>query len=185
MKPALQRGKQGGKIGCSPGSLVTETFETLYNRYAGQVFQKCLSMTNDDETARDFTQDIFIKVFDKLDTFESRSAFSTWLYSISHNYCVDQIRVRKRYSSQSLHDCPTTDFADDLSTSVEHRLQTLEKVLQYISDEELTFLRLKHEQGQSIKELAARYCLTESAVKMRLKRIRDKLQKLYIDHEQD
>eukprot|EP01031_Cornospumella_fuschlensis_P015460 gene15460-18893_t len=57
-----------------------QCFETLYNRYVNKVYRRCLSMTKDSEKAEDFTQDIFLKVFSKLDAFQERSTFSTWLY---------------------------------------------------------------------------------------------------------
>ena len=81
-----------------------QCFETLYNRYVTKVYRRCLSMTNDTEKAEDFTQDIFLKVFDKLDDFQQRSSFATWLYSISYNYCADQLRLAKRFQTTYLED---------------------------------------------------------------------------------
>lgn len=162
----------------------TDTFETLYNSYVGKVYQKCLFMTKDNESAQDFTQDIFIKVFDKLDTFQNRSSFSTWLYSVSHNYCLDQIRIRKRLGTESISDEVVEKVIEqDQSASVEFQLQALEGVMNDLPAEEITLLRLKHEKGLSIKEIAERYQLSESAVKMRLKRTRDKLYNLYTSRE--
>ncbi|WP_317046713.1 RNA polymerase sigma factor [Spirosoma pollinicola] len=57
-------------------------FEALYNRYVKKVYRRCLSMTKDPLKAEDFTHDIFLKVFNKLDAFQQRSSFSTWLYTI-------------------------------------------------------------------------------------------------------
>lgn len=165
-------------------TLANDSFETLYNQYVGKVYKKCLSMTNDSEAAQDFTQDIFIKVFHKLGSFESRSTFSTWLYSVSHNYCLDQIRLGKRLSTESLSDNLVTAVVEpDQSNSVELRLRVLEGAMNNLPAEEVTMLRLKHEQGLSIKAIARQYDLTESAVKMRLKRTRDKLYDLYVRHE--
>lgn len=164
--------------------LAPDSFESLYNQYVGKVYQKCLSMTKDSEAARDFTQDIFIKVFHKLDSFENRSTFSTWLYSVSHNYCVDQIKVGKRLSIESLSDEVVTAVAEeDQSASSELRLQALEGVLSSLPADEVSFLRLMYEEGMSVKEIARQHHLSVSAVKMRLKRTRDKLYGLYVGHE--
>ena len=62
-----------------------QCFDALYKRYVGKVYKRCLSMTKDSEQAQDFTQDIFLKVFSKLEAFQQRSTFSTWLYSIAYN----------------------------------------------------------------------------------------------------
>ena len=178
MKQALRADNQQPKIPLS--TLPPDSFETLYNQYVGKVYQKCLSMTKDAEAAQDFTQDIFIKVFHKIGSFENRSTFATWLYSVSHNYCLDQIKIGKRRSTESLTDGVLNTVAElDQSASVELRLQQLEGLMNGLPAEEINLLRLKYEQGLSIKEIARQYELTESGVKMRLKRTRDKLYKLY------
>ncbi|MVM35620.1 sigma-70 family RNA polymerase sigma factor [Spirosoma sp. HMF4905] len=158
----------------------SDTFDSLYQRYVEKVFQKCLGMTKDTNTAQDYTQDIFIKVFEHFDSFQHRSSFATWLYSISHNHCLDQIRLGKRLTTAPLTHEVASDVADQ-TDSVEVRLQMLDNLLQRLPAQEVAFLRLKLEEGLSIKEIAARYQLKESTVKMRLKRTRDKLQALYAE----
>lgn len=163
-----------------------DTFETIYNRYISDVYQKCLSMTHDSQIAQDYTQDIFVLVFSKMSSFQNRSSFSTWLYSVSHNYCIDQIRTHKRFPTQSLADEAIT-IADqqDQSALREARLQILEKVLNRLPTHELALLRLRYERNLSIKEIAQHFQLTESAVKMRLKRTIDKLNRLFPNLESD
>jgi RNA polymerase sigma-70 factor (ECF subfamily) len=163
-----------------------EYFEMLYSRYVGKVYQKCLSMTKDSEAAEDFTQDIFIKVFSKMDTFQQRSKFSTWLYSISHHYCLDQLRVGKRLPTETLADDLSDTMSDaDTADDVETKLRDMGKLMEGIPAEEVQLLQMKYEQGISIKEIAKRYHLTESAVKMRLKRTRDKLYDRYTSCHQE
>jgi RNA polymerase sigma-70 factor (ECF subfamily) len=163
-----------------------EYFEMLYSRYVGKVYQKCLSMTKDSEAAEDFTQDIFIKVFSKMDTFQQRSKFSTWLYSISHHYCLDQLRVGKRLPTETLADDLSDTMSEaDTADDVETKLRDMGKLMEGIPAEEVQLLQMKYEQGISIKEIAKRYHLTESAVKMRLKRTRDKLYDRYTNCHQE
>jgi RNA polymerase sigma-70 factor (ECF subfamily) len=158
-----------------------ELFEILYQRYSQKVFQKCLSLTKDSEAAQDFTQDIFIKVFNKLDSFQNRSTFSTWLYSVTHHYCLDQIRIGKRFTTESLSAELQNRFStSDDSISLDERLETLELVVNTLPDEDIMMLRLKYEHNRSVRDLARQYNLTESAVKMRLKRTRDRLQQRYL-----
>ncbi|QHV96338.1 RNA polymerase sigma factor [Spirosoma endbachense] len=152
-------------------------FETLYTQYAEKVYQKCLSMTKDSEAAQDFTQEIFIKVFSKLDTFKQNSAPATWLYSIAHNYCLDQIRISKRMNWQDLPE--GLELAEESVVSDEQQLQAMEQLLDTLSVEEATLLRLKYEQGLSISQISQQLNLNESAIKMRLKRSRDKLNQLF------
>jgi RNA polymerase sigma factor (sigma-70 family) len=151
-----------------------DSFEAIYNHYVGKVYQKCLSMTQDPETSKDFTQDIFIKVFFKLKTFENRSSFSTWLYSIAHNHCLDQLRLRKRMRVELLSDSAINieDESDQATTSQWHIMECL---MNDLPAQEANLLRLKYEQGLSIKAISEQFHLSESAIKMRLLRTRDKL----------
>ncbi|SOD78085.1 RNA polymerase sigma factor [Spirosoma fluviale] len=159
-----------------------DNFDNLYGNYASKIHQKCLMMINDDETAKDFTQDIFLKVFTKLHTFQNRASFATWIYAIAHNYCLDQIRLSKRFKKESLSD----DLIGELPENDQQepgviQMQILELLLKELPDQEVTMLRLKHEQGLSVKAISEQYQLSESAVKMRLKRTRDKIQSLCND----
>ena len=157
----------------------SQCFETLYNRYVNKVYRRCLSMTKDPLKAEDFTHDIFLKVFHKLDAFQERSSFSTWLYSIAYNYCSDQIRLSRRLN--------VTGIDDDLSHDIpevkeghlhEESLQLVNQAMQTLSVNEQSILRLKYEDGLSIAAIAQTCNLKESTVKMRLKRSRDKVHKL-------
>lgn len=156
-----------------------DCFETLYNRYVSKVYSRCLSMTKDTEKAQDFTHDIFIRMFARLDRFEERSTFSTWLYSISYNYCIDQIRVSKRLETTALDedlDCqsPTGDDAE----RAEYSMQQLAQAMSTIAPQEAQLLRLKYQEGLDVQQIADKLNLKNSAVKMRLKRARDRVRSL-------
>ena len=161
---------------CLP-SQPNQCFETLYNRYVGKVYQRCLSMTKDAEKAEDFTHDIFLKVFDKLNAFQERSSFSTWLYSISYNYCADQLRIAKRLPTTTLEGSLEQNRAESTEAQLhEETLQLVKQAMETLSVKERSLLRLKYEDGLSIDEIAELYDLKPSAVKMRLKRSREKVQ---------
>jgi len=154
--------------------------EILYKRYHPKIYHQCLQLTHNPQQAQDFSQDIFIKVFDKLGSFQERSRFATWLYSIAHNYCRDQIRLGERL--------PTTAISAHLEMSLIDVPETLSKpelvrrfnlALASLSEAEQSLLRLKYEQELSLNELFTLPGLSLSAVKMRLKRSRDKIQRCY------
>jgi RNA polymerase sigma-70 factor (ECF subfamily) len=156
-----------------------DCFETLYNRYVGKVYNRCLSMTRDAEIAQDYTHDIFIRMFACLERFEERSTFSTWLYSISYNYCVDQQRAAKRLTTTTLDgdiDCqlPAVDEAE----RIEFSLQQLSQAMSTIAPQEAQILRLKYQENLDVQQIAERMNLNNSAVKMRLKRARDRVRQL-------
>lgn len=170
------------KAGPSLPSGNLDSFEILYLNYASKIHRKCLIMTNNDEDAKDFTQDIFLKVFTKLHTFQNRASFSTWLYAVAHNYCLDQLRLGKRFSQEALSEDLMSTLADHEQLDPSDRqMQTLESIMNELPAHELTLLRLKHEHGLSVKAISQQYHLSESAVKMRIKRTRDKLQTLCLN----
>ncbi len=155
-------------------------FEQLYERYVDKVYRKCLSFVKDRAKAEDFTHDIFIKLIVRLGSFKESSKFSTWLFSITYNYCMDQIRFEKKMAESDLDD--EMDIADEESEDIEEmamEAQQLRKALDSISPDERSILLMKYQDDFSIKEIADTFNLTESAVKMRLKRTKEKLKKFY------
>ena len=155
-------------------------FETLYNRYVSKVYRRCLSLIKDTTKAEDFTHDIFLRIHGNLGNFREQATFSTWLYAISYNYCMDQLRSANRTSLVEIspdYDQPVQDNADQ--ELLELQFQRLALILQAISPDETQMLRMKYEEGFDIRAIADHFCLKESAVKMRLKRSRDKVRRLY------
>ena len=70
-------------------------FEELVLLYEKKVYNYCFRMTNSREDAEDLTQEVFIKVYKSLGSFKGNSQFSTWLYRIAHNICIDKYRKQK------------------------------------------------------------------------------------------
>lgn len=156
-------------------------FEALYERYADKVYRKCLSFVKDQAKAEDFTHDIFLKLIVRIGTFKETSKFSTWLFSITYNYCMDQLRLNKKMAEDELTE--TVDVAEESEDieGIEMDAKRLRQVLESISPEERTILLMKYQDDFSIKDIADTFGLTESAVKMRLKRTKEKLKKRYLE----
>ena len=159
-------------------------FERLYERYCDKVYRKCLSFTKDPARAEDMTHDIFLKLVVKLSSFREQSKFSTWLYSITYNYCTDQLRHQSQRQEVYMDDNwerLEVDSDDGLADMAEMEAQQLERALHQLAPEEQTMLLMKYQDDISIRDIASINGLTESAVKMRLKRSRDKLRKNYLE----
>jgi RNA polymerase sigma-70 factor (ECF subfamily) len=79
------------------GSSVAEvSLNTLFQRYHEKVASWCYHITGDVNSGADLGQEVFLKVFQGLDSFRQGSKFSTWLYSIARNHCLDELRSRRR-----------------------------------------------------------------------------------------
>jgi RNA polymerase sigma-70 factor, ECF subfamily len=70
--------------------------EVLFQRYHGRVASWCYHITGDTNSAVDLAQEVFLKAFQGLRSFRRGSKFTTWLYSITRNHCLDELRSRKR-----------------------------------------------------------------------------------------
>ncbi len=158
-------------------------FSTLYRRYAGKVFGKCISMLNDEGLARDATQDVFIKVTLNLAKFTEQSSFSTWLYSITYNYCIDLIRKKKKMpmvfteDMGAVHKGADVEIAD--SVILEMETNRLEKVMELLPPGDKAILLMKYADDLPIREMGDILGKTESAVKMQIMRAKQKTQAIY------
>lgn len=68
----------------------------LFERYHSRVSSWCYHMTGDLNSAVDLAQEVFIKAFQGIDSFRRGSKFTTWLYSIARNHCLDELRAKRR-----------------------------------------------------------------------------------------
>ncbi len=75
-------------------------FEIIYDRYSKVIFNKCLSFVQERKIAEDMSHDILLKVYLSLASFNYQSKFSTWLYSITYNACVDFKKKQSKVSAE-------------------------------------------------------------------------------------
>lgn len=151
----------------------------LYARHRERVYTTCLFWMKDAELAADCTQDVFVKVFQKLNTFNNQSSFSTWIIAISRNYCTDKLRQKKRLP---LHLSLEEGRFDTDRLGIHEHIQEEIDVLPFLHQlklEDQQLLHLKYEQEVKLDALAKHLGLTISAVKMRLKRARTRLKEVY------
>ena len=154
--------------------------EVLYDRYSGKIFHKCLSIIKDREAAKDCTHDIMVKIFMNLASFKGKSAFSLWVHSISYNYCMDFVSKRKRTDHSDYGDGEKEFVSDDeeeLENKIIHdaKLVQLEGAFEKLNPDDRILLMMRYQDGMSVKEISDALKIGESAVKMRLKRSRDRL----------
>lgn len=165
----------------------TLLFGTLYDRYSGLVYNKCYGFAKGEEEAKDLTQDVFLKLFVKLSSFKGKSKFSTWLYAFTYNHCVNYVtrNTAKKFEKQSVDYKDIENLSEeeeDDNSFLNMKVDKLQKSLELISPEEKMILLLKYQDFLSIKEIESVLGIGESAVKMRIKRAKDKLKTVYNDN---
>ncbi|MFY9153298.1 MAG: RNA polymerase sigma factor [Prolixibacteraceae bacterium] len=158
-----------------------ELFEILYSRYFKKVRDKCFSFLKDSKQSEEFANDILTKAYEKLPGFKGNSSFSSWLYSITYNYCIDYLRVKKKLHYpdwNSNNDIP--EIIDESEADLEEaNYDNLLTILELIHPEEKVLLLMKYQDNLPIKQIAKTLRISEDAVKMRLKRARTRVIYLY------
>lgn len=190
----VSKGAKGEDVPLTDEELVKAILETnnavlfgkLYDRYSKKIYSKCYSFAADNDEALDLTQDIFLKLFIKLETFKGKAKFSTWLYSFTYNFLVN---YKKRdapkklgYRWERLNSKDTyLAQADDIEEEAlfELKASKLEKALDQLEPADKAILLLKYQDDISVKDIQNLLKINESAVKMRLKRARIKLIKAH------
>ena len=158
-----------------------ELFTLLYNRYQVKVQDKCYSLLKSRDLAEEAKQNILEKTYEKLGSFKGKATFSSWLYSITYNYCIDYLRNKKKMSYPEWNqqqDIPEiVDTIDDDEEMIDS--DKLNAILDRIHPEEKALLMMKYHDDISISNIAKALRLTESATKMRIKRARARVIYLY------
>ena len=166
-----------------------ESMSELYNRYFPRVYQLCYSFTKNRDDAFDLAQDSLLKAFSRISTFEGASSFSTWLYAITRNGCINHLHRRKKVAMEDLHGKENMDPYDRCDEDYEERFEReqlelkLELSLQMIPDSDRQMLLLKYRRKFSVKELQREFNLSSSAVKMRLLRARQRAEQALMIHQ--
>ena len=93
-------------------------FEELVRRYEKRVYNLAYRMSGNPDDACELAQEAFLKVFNALDSFKGQSSFSTWLYRIAANACLDQLRSRGRHPVTSLDDPIVTNKGETIGKQI-------------------------------------------------------------------
>jgi RNA polymerase sigma-70 factor (ECF subfamily) len=159
-------------------------FNRLMERHEDGVYRMALMYCKSRDNAYDITQNVFIKVYQNLNTFRGDSAFKTWLYKIVYYESLNWIRKNKRRENHA--DIADVEFsiqsgdtADDLVLRSE-RYRLLNKCMEQLNKKYKTVVYLKYFEGLSLKEIADIVNTTEGTIKNILFRSVRKLQTLLV-----
>ncbi|MCM8710749.1 sigma-70 family RNA polymerase sigma factor [Clostridium sp. SYSU_GA19001] len=165
-----------------------DSFNILVNKYELTILRFVYNILKDREAAEDITQEVFITVYNKLYTFDKNYKFSNWIFQIARNKCIDYIRKYKRVYEANVEE--TRDIASSLISPeqsvefketkklVENFLNTLNDV-----DKQIIILRYSNE-NITFRDMAEIMKMTESAVKRRYYKARDKFKEFRVNKEE-
>ena len=169
-------------------------FESLVRKYDRQVLQLACKMVKSPQDAEDIYQEVFIRIYRNLGRFQFRSEFSTWLYRVVINYCINYQRKFKRVKFYSLDQSVGADSArwggdmaidqkDPEESVVNKELSSeIQAALERLPARQKMVFVLRHFQGHKLKEIAAMMECTEGTVKNYLFRATRKMRSLLKQH---
>ena len=149
-----------------------EAYERLYRRHADRVMGLCVRMTRDRREAEELVQDVFVRVWEKLGSFQGRSAFSTWLHRVTVNTVIERLRGQRRWRER--HDgaadpdaAPDTAFARAAGADVD-----LERAIARLPEQARMVFLLHDVDGHKHREIAEMTGLAVGTSKAHLHRAR-------------
>ena len=174
---AVARAKQGDG----------DAYRILVDRHSRSVFRLAYRMTGNEQDSEDVVQETFLRAYRRLNRFESRSSFSTWLYRIAVNCSLDFSRKRRLQEERHVApnpeqpdpvlSLPSTDpSADRLVMSAEVR-ERVTATMSTLSEKERAAFVLRHYEGMSIEEVAGAMGLKANAAKNNIFRAVQKLRR--------
>jgi len=158
----------------------SQEFSKLVDDYKNLVFTVALRMLKNTEEAEEVAQDTFIKVFKSIKNFKGDAKFSTWIYRIAYNTCLDRLKkIKKAQKMNSFEEISGLEVSD-LNTVLddierEERSKLLKKCMELLSPTDSALLSFFYFEEKNLNELSKILNLTENTIKVRLFRARGRL----------
>lgn len=172
-----------------------EAFSVIVSRYEKRVFNLAYRYTGDRQEAEDLSQEIFLRIFRALKTFRGDALFSTWLYRVATNVCLDALRRKKNRPEPVLEQPLATESGDvekelvspdlgpDHQVEMAESLEIIRKEIAQLQEPFRTAIILRDLQDLSYEEIAEVLNVSQGTVKSRLHRARAMLRKRLLDLE--
>jgi len=132
-----------------------DAFEQLYHTYKKRVYSLAYHMCGQVETAEDLTQNIFLKAYKSLPAYEHRAKFGTWLYRLTINHCIDELRKKDRVQLMPIAEKQYTSHDAADAAAIRKELSTaIQKATLKLSDTLRATFVLKYIAGLSYSEIS-------------------------------
>lgn len=159
-----------------------QAWDLIVQRYWRRVFNVAYKFVGRHDMAEDLTQDVFLKIFKALGTFDRRANFQTWLISVSRNLCIDHYRSVRKEREMVDRSVDSTEVSavsgePDALVTLERgdRRARLHDALAQLPDTLRTAVTLRDIQELTYQEIADKLALPEGTVKSRINRGRKEL----------
>lgn len=157
-----------------------DALEPIYSEYRPLVFRLCYRMSGNQAQAADWTQEVFLQLFKKIRLYSGKSKFSTWLYRVTLNYCLDQLKrgTEKERPLETVRDYASAENPAE-RLLMKERKEAVWRALQGLDARQRAVLILKEMENLSYQEISQILEIPEGTVGSRLNHARkDLAQKL-------
>lgn len=165
-----------------------EAFARLMNKYKDSIMNLIYRMINRQQEVEDLTQEAFIKAFNALHTFNDEFAFSTWLYKIATNNCIDYLRKRKLHTfsidkplqsgdGEYQYEIPDHSFIPDKGIIARQQSMTIQEAIDALPEKYRRVIRMRHIEEKNYEDIADELNLPLGTVKAHIFRAREMLNK--------
>ena len=160
-----------------------ESFKWLVENYKDMVYTICLRMLGSVADAEEAAQDVFLKVYRSIQTFQGKSKFSTWVYRISYNHCVSVIR-RKVKVIDLVDEVPDSEINEDsinglMGLARKDRERYVREAIEALGETDAVLVTLFYFEELSLEEIAEVTGLTNNNIRIKLHRARKKLYEVF------
>ena len=153
----------------------------LYDRHVTRVYRLAYRMAGDDDLAREFTQDTFIRAFERLDTFRGEAAFATWLYRIATSVVLNGLRKLQRLRRRETDLDDASGVTGGARRAEPDLKQRLAQAIDALPDGYRTVFVMHDVEGYTHQEIGAALGVETGTSKAQLSRARAKLREALAD----
>ena len=169
-----------------------DSYSRLMKKYHDPVFSLVFKIIHDKEEIEDLVQETFIKAFGSLKSFNENYSFSTWIFKIASNNCIDYMRKKKlktlsidmtieQEEGESSFELPDPSYETDKNLIEEQRRKIIQDAINSLPEKYKVVIQMRHQEEKNYDEISEILCMPIGTVKAHIFRAREMLNKYLKD----
>ncbi len=169
-----------------------DSYTKLMKKYHDPVFSLVFKIIHDKEEIEDLVQETFIKAFSSLKSFNENYSFSTWIFKIASNNCIDFMRKKKlktlsinvtleQEDGETTIEIPDTNYETDRNIIDEQRRRIIQDAINSLPEKYRVVIQMRHQEEKNYDEISEILCMPIGTVKAHIFRAREMLNKYLKD----
>lgn len=154
-----------------------QAYEHIINKYKNPLYGTILRMTKHPEDAQDLVQEAFIKVYHQLEKYDGKGSFSSWLYRVAINHCLDEFR-KKKYKvkhTEMKEDTVVNDKSPEVIFLKKEKHRQLERLITTLPEDERLIILMRYRNELSYQEMSDILGIPVSHIRNKLHRAKNKM----------